>query len=111
MSLNLSDSLFASVARYEYVATTGSAAFSGKDPLVTISHNLGYTPYFKCYVLFSGDTYYYYVNTSSDLVYYGESNQLQVSSLYANSTDLYCQFNNGTASGTFYYRIYAEPQS
>lgn len=107
---------FSTQFRYEYIDIKGDSSFStgGFTTSVTIPHNLGYVPYYKSYVLLSGDTHYYYLSTSNPNLAYGESNQMSTESYYADSINLYCTFVNftpGTLSGTFYYRIYAEPQS
>lgn len=112
----LSQVAFSSQFRYERIDIKSSQSFStaGVSVSLTIPHNLGYSPYFRCYVLFSGDDRYYYLTTANPNVFYGNSGQAGVEGYYADTTNLYCTFDNftsGTLSGTFYYRIYAEPQT
>ena len=122
MAVDLSKLNFYSGNRYEYVSTKGSSAFSVAgggfgSTTITIPHGLGYKPYCKAwYTLNSTGKYYqlfagpgsYNVNTTLDGI------GLQVSNVYADTTNLVFFFENfgvPAVTGTVYYRIYAERQA
>lgn len=114
MNFNLNNVAWDSRYRYERIDIKGHVSFSGTTPIsLTVNHGLGYVPYYKSYVLFNGDNHFYYISTSSSLIFYGDGEQAAVVNYSADTNNLYCGFDQfgGTLVGTFYYRIYAEPQS
>lgn len=115
MATNLSNVSFTSSNRYEYIALKGNTGFSiggggFANTTVTIPHNLTYEPYYRLwYVMGSGKIYEMYSGTGS---YNIDGNGVQVSSITVTTSNLVIFFENfgvPAASGTIYYRIYAEP--
>lgn len=114
--MNFNDIALTSDYRYEHIALKGDRAVntSGSSVSVTVAHNLGYIPYYRCYVKFSTDSRYYYLTTANPNIFYGNSGQARIESFYADTNNLYCTFDNftgGSLSANFYYRIYEEPQT
>ncbi len=115
MTTDNSKLVFNSALRYEYIASKGSIAFSVAAWALTtysVTHNLGYEPFFKCFYTYGAGKYFkLFAGTSS----YGiGGNGGQIDNVYVDTTKLYISVseNNGTPiSGTIYYRIYAEPQT
>lgn len=112
MQFNLNNVAFDSRYRYEYIFSKSHANFTtvGGTAIVTVAHNLGYVPFFRFYFSFSGDTNFY-------LGFEGPNALLgnwRVEILNADTANLNLTMNwlgSGQSSGTFYYRIYQEPQS
>lgn len=107
---------FTSKYRYERVALKSSAAFSVAGggfatTTVTITHNLGYKPYYKGrYTYGSGKYFGLFAGTGS---YDLDGNGGQIESIAVTTTTLVIVIGNygvPAISGTIYYRIYAEPQ-
>lgn len=117
MQYDLSGAAFDSRYRYERVGLKGHVDFStsGFFVSVTVSHNLGYVPYYKAYAKLDSDDNYYYLSSAGPNILYGTGSSLtRLENFFADTINLYCTFDNftpGTLSGSFFYRIYEEPQS
>lgn len=108
---------FDSSLRIEHIALKGSSSFTLTNSvglvIVTIPHNLGYSPYFKMFYGFGDGKYFggFAGPASFDI----DSNQVQIDNMYADTVNLYVQvslnFWTVDIHGIIYYRIYAEPQS
>ena len=112
-----SKAAFTSVYRYEYVVQKSHAHFSIAgggfgSTTVTITHDLGYKPYFKAWITFaSGKKFRIFSGTSS---YDIDGNGVQVDSVNVTTTTLVVNLSNfgvPAVTGIVYYRIYAEPQA
>lgn len=109
---------FTSKFRYEHIALKGHADFTvaagtGSTTTVTITHDLGYKPYYKArYTYGSGKYFSLFAGTSS---YDIDGNMGEVVSVSVTDTALIIVMSNfdisNPISGTIYYRIYAEPES
>lgn len=114
MTVDLSKLSATSTTRYEYVNSKSSMAFSvlpGGFPTYTVSHNLGYKPYYRAWYTY-GNGVYHELFAGFDS-YDIESKGVQVAGVEMSDTAFSVTFdgatNPGTVTGTVYYRIYAEP--
>ncbi len=106
---------FSSAYRYERVSLKGSTAFTVAGggfgiTTKTITHSLGYKPYFKAWYTYGGKVFKLFAGTGSFNI---DSNSGQIDNADVTSTTLVIVIDNFGApaiSGTIYYRIYAEPQ-
>lgn len=106
---------FSSQFRYEYIFIKSSVGFTttGGTPntaAITITHNLGYIPFFRTYFFFS-DLSNYYAGFNGPGLLLGN---WEIESINADTTTLNINLDNFTTTptaGTVYYRIYAEPQT
>lgn len=103
----------ASAYRYEYVVRKGSFPFSITGfnyQVFSTPHNLGYVPYVRGYYTYNNSRFFdLFAGVDS---YNIAGNAVQISHVYADNTNFYVgvQANGTNASGTIYYRIYAEVQ-
>jgi hypothetical protein len=108
---------FDSGFRYERVVLKGSVAFSvgtvfpATTPTYTIAHNLGYKPYVKAWYTY-GDGRYFALSAGPSSYNLG-GNSIQIDNSYVDTANFYVTFFGFTvaATGTLYYRIYAERQA
>lgn len=107
---------FSSPFRYERVALKGSSPFSIAGggfgiTTVTITHNLGYRPYYKAWYTYGDGKYFrLFAGTGSFNI---DGNSGQIDNANVTTTNLIIIIDNPgvpAISGTVYYRIYAEPQ-
>lgn len=107
---------FSSAYRYERVVLKGSVGFNLPGSFfgittVTVTHNLGYKPYFKARYTYGNGKYYdLYPGAGSFNI---DGNSGQVDNVYPDSTNLVIEMANfgiPAISGTIYYRMYAEAQ-
>lgn len=117
MAVDLSKLSFYSGSRYERVALKSSQTFTVAgggfaNTTVTISHNLGFKPYYKAWYSFGDGKYFQlFAGTSSFNL---DGNNAQIDNVDVTTINLVVVVDNfgvPAISGTIYYRIYAEPQS
>lgn len=117
MAKDYADIAFTSAYRYERVELKGNTALTGtfsSPTTATITHNLGYKPYFKMFYRYdSGRIIPMFAGAGS---YDLGGNQIQVNSVNQDDNNIFVTFQSldfsspPTVTATIYYRIYAEPQ-
>lgn len=112
-----SKAAFTSTYRYEYVSLKNSVSISIAGggfgtSVVTITHSLGYIPYYKIWIEYaSGKKFRAFSGTGS---YDIDGNGAQIDSIKATTSTLVINLSNfavAQVDGNLYYRIYAEPQT
>lgn len=111
---NLSKIAFSSAFRYENVYMKGTTTGEIANPAfsigtATITHNLGYTPFYRVFIQFPGDSKIYAGSTGPTT--FGLVGSYEVISINADSTALRIGMSNDVIGGgtfTVYYRIYQE---
>lgn len=106
---------FSSAYRYERVSLKSSVAFSVAgggfaSTIITVTHSLGYKPYYKAWYTYGGKKFQLYAGTGS---YNIDGNGGQIDNVNVTNTTFVvtvANFGAPAISGTIYYRIYAEPQ-
>lgn len=114
--VDFSKAAFTSYYRYEHIATKSSVAFNiagggFATTTVTVTHNLGYRPYYKAwYTLGDGKYFRVFAGTGSFNL---DGKSEQIDNVNVTTTSLIITIDNfgiPAIAGTLYYRIYAEPQ-
>lgn len=117
MPVDLSKLSFYSPSRYERVALKGSSAFTVAgggfaNTTVTITHNLGYKPYYKGWYTYGSGKYFQLFPATSSFNIDGNSAQISNVSVTTSTMVVFIEnFGVPAIAGTIYYRIYAEPQT
>lgn len=113
--MNTHNVAFSSASRYEHVAVKGHVNIfaSGIANEKTITHNLGYVPFFRLFVLYPGRSFYEPLVQSP--IDQGAYIDYQVFTDIIDANKITVAYLNNTANPDptilVYYRIYAEPQS
>lgn len=113
--MSQNNAAYLSKYRVEYTALKGNSPFTTNGSgvfSVTITHNLGFIPYWRIYLNFNTETGYYVIfSGGSALLGVGG---WRIDTYTASSTTITIAGSylaGGVQSGTVYYRIYNESQS
>lgn len=115
MSTDYSKLSFTAGLRYEYITIKGhidftmGATYPDNQPTITITHNLGYKPFYKLWIVWPGSSKIRPAilgnSTSSDDWNY---EMMNVSNTTTSINVQVINWSGNQVNGTIYYRIYAE---